>query len=388
MNAPAKAPEAVSETTDLIAVAAQNPVAILTDADRFDAFFAKVKAEVDAHVPDLTTEKGRKAIASLAFKVVKTKTALDDAGKKLTEDKRKEIAAVDAARRNIREKLDALRDEARRPLTEWEEAEAKRQEKAKAEREGIAAKAVVPLDDTSEHVEARLSYLEAMDLDADLFGDDLPIVKAELARAVEVLQLAHARLLKEEADRAELERLRQEAAEREAREAAERAAAEAKAREERERQEREAAEARAKAEAEERARKAAEEAAAAAQRVAEEAAAQAKAEAERKAREEQEARDRAHQEALATERRAREEAEAKARAEQQRREQEEREAKAKADAEAEAKARREADIAHKSKILGAAKEAVMEAAGLTEPKAKAVITAIASGLVPNVTVSF
>lgn len=59
-----------------------------------------------------------------------------------------------------------------------------------------------------------------------------------------------------------------------------------------------------------------------------------------------------------------------------------------ADAEAAARARREADIAHKSEILRAAKEAVMEATGLPEPKAKAVIQAIASGLVPNVAVSF
>jgi len=383
MNAPTTIAEP-TEATDLIAIAAQNPVAILTDAERFDAFYAKVKAEVDAHVPDLTTEKGRKAIASLAFKVVKTKTALDDAGKKLTEDKRKEIAAVDEARRNIRTKLDALRDEARRPLTEWEEAEEARQANAKAAREGIAAKAVVTLDDTAAHVEARLSFLEAMTLAPALFGDDLPIAQAELTRAVEALQLAHARLLKEEADRQELERLRKEAVEREAREAEERAAAEARAREERERQEREAAEARAKAAEEERARKAAEEAAAAAQRAAD----QAKAEAERAAREEQEARDRAHQEALAAERRAREQAEAQAKAEQDRREREEREAKAKADAEAAAKARREADIAHKSEILRAAKEAVMEATGLPEPKAKAVIQAIASGLVPNVAVSF
>jgi len=387
MNAPTTITEP-TEATDLIAFAAENPVAILTDGARFDAFYDRVKAEVDAHIPDLTTEKGRKAVASLAFKVVKTKTALDDAGKKLTEDKRKEIAAVDAARRNIREKLDELRDEARRPLTEWEEAEKTRQANAAAERQAIAAKAVVTLDDTAAHVEARLSYLEEMTLDAGLFGDELPAAQSELTRAVETLQLAHARLLKEEADRAELEALRKEAAERaerEAREAAEREAAEARAREE---EERAAREAQAKADAaarEERERVAREEAARVA---AEQAAAQAKAAAEQKAREEQDARDRAHQEALAAERRAREEAEAKAKADQDRRDREDREAKEKADAEAAAKARREADIAHKSEILRAAKEAVMEATGLPEPKAKAVIQAIASGLVPNVTVSF
>lgn len=387
MNAPTTITEP-TEPTDLIAFAADNPVAVLTDSARFDAFYDRIKALVDAHVPDLTTDKGRKAIASLARKVVTSKTALDDAGKKLTEDKRKEIAAVDAARRNIREKLDALRDEARRPLTEWETAEQDRLNKVSDALTEIGSAGQARLEDTSETVEARLSTLEAMELDAHVFRDQLPTVSAELARAIDNLQLAHARLLKEEADRAELEALRKEAAERaerEAREAAEREAAEAKAREEEERAIREV---QAKAEAaarEERERVAREEAARVA---AEQAAAQAKAAAEQKAREEQEARDRAHQEALAAERRAREEAEAKAKADQDRRDREDREAKEKADAEADAKARREADIAHKSEILRAAKEAVMEAAGLTEPKAKAVIQAIASGLVPNVTVSF
>lgn len=387
MNAPTTITEP-TEATDLIAFAAENPVAILTDGARFDAFYSKVKAEVDAHIPDLTTEKGRKAVASLAFKVTKTKTALDDAGKKLTEDKRKEIAAVDAARRNIREKLDELRDEARRPLTEWETAEQVRVDKIADTLAEISNAGQARLEDTSETVEARLSTLEAMELNADLFREQLPTASAELARAIDNLQLAHARILKEESDRAELEALRKEAAERaerEAREAAEREAAEAMAREA---EERAAREAQAKADAaarEERERLAREEAAKAA---AEQAAANAKAEAERKAREDQDARDRAHQEALAAERRAREESEAKAKAEQDRRDREDREAKEKADAEAAAKARREADIAHKSEILRAAKEAVMEATGLPEPKAKAVIQAIASGLVPNVAVSF
>jgi hypothetical protein len=91
---------------------------------RIDPLIERIEAEVRSHVADLTTKKGRDAIASLAFKVSKSKTALDTAGKALTETQKAEIKVVDDARKKIRDRFDALRDEARKPLTDWEKAEA------------------------------------------------------------------------------------------------------------------------------------------------------------------------------------------------------------------------------------------------------------------------
>jgi colicin import membrane protein len=54
-----------------------------------------MKRETDALDADVTTEKGRKAIASMAYKVARTKTAIDEAGKKLNEEARARINAVD-----------------------------------------------------------------------------------------------------------------------------------------------------------------------------------------------------------------------------------------------------------------------------------------------------
>jgi hypothetical protein len=85
-----------------------------------DPLIERIEAEVRSHVADLTTKKGRDAIASLAFKVSKSKTALDTAGKALTETQKAEIKVVDDARKKIRDRFDALRDEARKPLTDWE----------------------------------------------------------------------------------------------------------------------------------------------------------------------------------------------------------------------------------------------------------------------------
>ncbi|MGU3457268.1 hypothetical protein ACLBV5_13250 [Brevundimonas sp. M1A4_2e] len=375
----AQALRSVEDETPQTALVAQvnaNPGLVLLDKERFNQFYEAIKAETDKLVPDLTTEKGRKEIASMAFKVAKTKTAIDAAGKLLNEEARAKINIVDAARRDIREKLDALKDEVRRPLTEWEAKEEERVTACEALIGRMKAAAIVPLEDTAQSVADRLAEVKAFALDEGQFQTLLPAALQQQAATVETLTAAHARLVKEEADRAELERLRAEAAERAERERAE---AEAKA----------AAEAaeRAKQEAEARAARAAEEEKArieAAAKAAEEA---ARAQAEAAARAEREASERAHAEALAAEKRRADEAEAARQAEADRiaRETAAREADEKAAAEA--AAARAADIEHRSKIMGTAKQAIM-GHGVGEQTARAIVLAIAAGDVPNVSIKF
>lgn len=89
----------------------------------------QIEAEVRSFVPDLKTDKSRKSIASLAAKVSKSKVMLDGLGKNLVSEWKEKAKAVDAERKIVRDRLDALRDETRKPLTEWEEAEKARVEK-------------------------------------------------------------------------------------------------------------------------------------------------------------------------------------------------------------------------------------------------------------------
>lgn len=362
--------------TALVAQVNADPGLVLLDKERFNQFYEAIKAETDKLVPDLTTEKGRKEIASMAFKVAKTKTAIDAAGKLLNEEARAKINIVDAARRDIREKLDALKDEVRRPLTEWEAREEQRVIACNGVIDRFIAAGKVHLDDTTDTVRTRLAEVQAVAIDEGQFQQLLPLATYQQQTAVDALTAAHAQLVREEADRAELDRLRSEAAERAERERAE---AEAKA----------AAEAaeRAKHEAEARAARAAEEEKArieAAAKAAEEA---ARAQAEAAARAEREAAERAHAEALAAEKRRADEAEAARQAEADRiaRETAAREADEKAAAEA--AAARAADIEHRSKIMGTAKQAIM-GHGVGEQTARAIVLAIAAGDVPNVSMRF
>lgn len=102
-----------------------NPVELFT-SEKVDELLKKIKERARSFEGDISTEKGRKAIASFAREIASTKVALDDAGKSLVSDWKKQSAAVDAERKKIRDTLDVLKEEIRKPLTDWEEVEKKR----------------------------------------------------------------------------------------------------------------------------------------------------------------------------------------------------------------------------------------------------------------------
>lgn len=358
--------------TDVAVVVSHTPVVVLTDAKQREEFYAHIEREVEAFTPDTSTEKGRKEIKSLAYKITRTKTAIDNAGKLLNEDARARINAVDAERRAAREKLTALAEQVRRPLTEWEQAEEKRVEACRAIINGLKAAAVVTLEDTADTVRGRGAAAWNTALDADVFRDMLTEAQAAKDATVSTLKSALARLVKEEADRVELDRLRAEAAEREERDRIEREAREA---EEQRIADEQAAEARRvateKAEAE-RIERAKQEAAEAEQR---------------KAREEQAERDREHAEQLAAERRRAQEAEQAAQAERDRIAAAEAERQEEIKRAAHAQAARDADREHRGLVMNAAKAAIMTC-GTDEETAKKIVLLIRSGEVPNVTLRF
>lgn len=177
-----------------------------------DPLIDMIAAEVRAHVPDTSTKKGRDAIASLAYRVSRSKTMLDEAGKTLNESARAEINIVDAARRKVRDALDALRDEARKPLVDWEAAEELRVNGLKARLRALDAGRA---DTTSSaaHIAAILSEVEAMGL-----GDDWQEFQGEAAIAKDKALTELRRNLdiatRREAEAAELARLREAQAKR------------------------------------------------------------------------------------------------------------------------------------------------------------------------------
>lgn len=116
-----------------------------------------LKTEVRAQAAslDISTEKGRKQIASLAYKVAQSKTALDKIGKDLTADWQRQTNLVNEDRRYLRDEMDALKDEVRKPLDEYIAEEAKRvaaHEGALADIEILAAVDGLSADQINERI--------------------------------------------------------------------------------------------------------------------------------------------------------------------------------------------------------------------------------------------
>ena len=338
-------------------------------------FLEHTRSQVCGEVPDLTTRKGRERIASLAAEVSRSKKAVENPGRDYLRRLKEMPKVVEAELREFVTEMDKLRDETRRPLTEWEQAEAAR---IARHEQGVAA---IKAEGTelglldADDLLARIGRVEGVTLGPDWeeFAAEAGQVKDQVLAA---LREALAARQKYDAEQAELARLRREAEERAENDRI-RLAQEQAVEAERQRVK--------QAQIDESARIAREQQAerdAAARReqdLIDQAAAQQRAieqaEANRIAAEQ-----RAEQERQDAERRAEEAAE-RARQDERRR----------ADAAAAEILRqqkaREADKAHRASINRAALEALM-AEGMPEACAKQAITLIAQRKIPNIAISY
>jgi uncharacterized coiled-coil protein SlyX len=115
----------MSTETSVTTINSMNAVELF-QGNKIEELLNAIATEARSEVPDPSTEKGRERIKSLAYKVAKSKTAIDALGKDLVADWKAKSKEVDAIRKTARERLDALKEEVRQPVTDWENAEAER----------------------------------------------------------------------------------------------------------------------------------------------------------------------------------------------------------------------------------------------------------------------
>ena len=323
----------MSEIMDLVVIEKKNAMAVFTNNDQLDPLIEAIEKEARSLVPDVTTKKGRDAIASMAHKVARSKTYIDNAGKDLVAELKALPKQIDESRRVVRERLDALKDEVRRPLTEWE-AE---QERIKAEEamNALHAEALAMNEEFDRQLAARIESDHEMAL---LMNDAFDREQADKAAEAERQRIAH-----EE----EIKRLAAAAAAREVEQRAQREREEAAHRE---------AVLKAQAEQAERDRIAAEQ----------------KAEADKKAAVE------------AERRKAQEEADRIRREAEQREQARLAEEKRKADEQA----RREADVKHRKAVGTEIVKSLLANTSLTREQAIEVLTAVKDGRIPHTGISY
>lgn len=355
----------MTNATEVAAVPTkENALTVFRTPNGLDPFLAKIREEIDGFIPDVTTRKGREAIASIAHKVARSKTALDNVGKELVAELKEVPKLIDAERKRVRDTLDAWKDEVRKPLDDWEDAEAARVAKLQTGIDWFNLRATENTDLDAAELKATIAKVDSI-----VVGEKWEEFEAEAHRAkAAALESLNAQLIKREKHEGELAEIAKFNAEKAIREQQERDAAIAREAAEKARIE---AEQKATAEREAVAKREQEAAAAAERRELE-----LKLQAEKAEREKLEATQRAEQ----AERDSAARAEAAAEAERQRQQ-------AAADEIIRQQNLREADKKHKAKILGAAKDAIMSM-NVSEELAKAIVLKIARGEVPNVTISF
>lgn len=111
----------------LVVIEKKNALQVFTGDNGLDPYVKMIRDKVKNHKNDTSTQKGRDEIKSLAHNVAKSKVYLDDLGKDLVASWKTQSAKVDKARKAMRDELVALKEEARQPLTDWEDAAAEKE---------------------------------------------------------------------------------------------------------------------------------------------------------------------------------------------------------------------------------------------------------------------
>lgn len=361
--------------------------------DGLKPFLQAVKEEVSSQVPDLTTAKGRARIASLAKKVSDSKVAVEKPGRDYLRRLKEMPKVVEVELKEFVDAMNALRDETRKPLTDWEAAEQARKDKHVDGIQAIKDMTVFEATPAAAHVAKLIADLQAVEIN-DAWEEFLPEAAQVKDETLAKLRNLLAERTQYEAEQAELVRLRAEAeaqAQRDRDAEIARVAAE---------QARLHAEQQVQTERDAAARREQEllDQAAATQRAAAQAALDAEAVAERQrlqlelqAEQARTAAAQAEASRVAAEQRAEQDRLAAIRRQEEAVEQARLDEVALANAAADEILRqqqeRQADVAHKSKILGEAKQALI-GMNISEELAKAIVLKIARGEVPHITIQF
>lgn len=346
-------------TTELMVLPVEEKAleAVFIDGSDFDPVIEKIREQAKDLPFDMTVKKNRDEIASFAYKIARSKSAVEKAGAAISAKYKELPKKIDASRRAYKDAFEQLQDEVRAPLNEWERLESERIERCK--------QVIIEMEKNDEcdglsssELKFNICFLSDTVIDASLgeFENEAHQVKAAMLAKLSA-QLVKTE--KQEAEQAELELLRKQASEQAQKDREAQIAAEAAAS--------------AKAAAEQAAAKAIEDA----KRAEEQAKRDLELVEQRRIAQEKQA----ELDKIAAQKQAEQAAENARIAEIKRAADEQ----AKADAD---QARREADKKHKGNINREALASLIAHAGLDDAQAKAVVTAIAKGLISHTSIKY
>lgn len=125
------------------------------------------QAREKASILSADTPQGRKEIISISAQVSKAKVSLDNFGKALVENVKKQVKIVDNERKFIRDNLEILQKEIRQPVTDYENAEIERVKNATdliQYIKNLSARNATELNIASSSLEENLQILNEIDV--------------------------------------------------------------------------------------------------------------------------------------------------------------------------------------------------------------------------------
>lgn len=192
---------------------------VIYKTDGLKPYLQHIKERVSGEVPDLTTKKGRDRIASLSAMVSKSKTAVEKPGRDYLKRLKELPKEIEKELKSFVDECDLLRDEIRKPLTDWENANKAREASHVSNIQSFGEWAQSGF--TSAEIAGAFAEIESRTL-GDHCEEYLSQYVAAKDSAIAQLKQRYQAAVEFEAQQAELERLRKEAAEREQKEREER----------------------------------------------------------------------------------------------------------------------------------------------------------------------
>lgn len=194
--------EALIVDTDysVLVVEKKDLQAFFLDTGKLDALYGHVEKMARALVADPLTKEGASQIKSCARQIASVKKRIDDIGKDVVAELKKLPGQIDTNRKNLRERLEALQDDIRRPVTEIENRE--------DEIDGIKGIHLRLANASSGEIAKELEFVKKIPLTEEKWHESLEKAKAAIAGETKALELLKSTAEKREKDAEELEQLR------------------------------------------------------------------------------------------------------------------------------------------------------------------------------------
>lgn len=150
-------------------------------------FVELAREAVIGEVPDLSTDKGRKRVKAVAASVVSAKNAVDKAGRDYLRKLKAMTKPIEAELRDFTAAMDALRDEVRKPVDDWQAQVDADKAALQTAIEQVVARFTLPADADVDTIVAALFALEQEPLTVEVFGKRLEEAEGKRAYGITVL---------------------------------------------------------------------------------------------------------------------------------------------------------------------------------------------------------